>query len=341
MTSPGIDHPVAMRVDVAEFHDDAVFRPVVALTLALTAIAAVWSTPDWLSGVAVFLVIAALGIPHGALDHLASEALDGADEPRRRARFVVAYLAAMVAVALVWVAAAPLALVAFLVISIHHFGQSDLAYLRLGGRRQLVVQWSRGLFLIGLLLVAHVDAVAPTLGQLGGGDPAAWGWLADMRWWWCGLLVVQHLAVGAVVARRVDDRTIIVREAITVAVLTLLFVTVDPLLAFAVYFGLWHSLAHLLVLADLLGTAPHPVRSVARLAAPLTAVSLVGLAVASGTAVLLGRTELLVPIAIVFVSMLTVPHMVVVERMWRRPRPLDLRSAPRIGAVIQRKDLHP
>jgi Brp/Blh family beta-carotene 15,15'-monooxygenase len=320
MTSFRFDQPRAVHEDVAEFHDDAVFRPVVAVTLTITALAAVWSTPDWLSGVAVFVVIAALGIPHGAMDHLALEALDGAGAPRRRARFVAAYLAAMAAVALVWLAAPPLALVAFLVISIHHFGQSDLAHLRLGGRRQLVVQWSRGLFLIGLLLVAHIDEVAPTLGRLGGGDPAGWGWLVETRWWWCALLVVQHLAIGAAVARRVGDRTVVAREAITVAVLTLLFVTVDPLLAFAVYFGLWHSLAHLLVLADLLGTAPHPVRSVARLAAPLTATSLGGLAVASGTAVLLGRTELLVPIAIVFVSMLTVPHMVVVERMWRRPR---------------------
>jgi Brp/Blh family beta-carotene 15,15'-monooxygenase len=326
-----------MRADVAEFHDDAVFRPVVAVTLAITATAAVWSTPDWRSRVAVFAVIATIGIPHGALDHLASEALDGPGAPRRRARFVATYLAAMAAVALVWLAAAPVALMAFLVISIHHFGQSDLAYLRLGGRRQLVVQWSRGLFLVGLLLVAHIDEVAPTLGRLGGGDPAGWRWLVDAHWWWCALLVVQHLAVGAAVARRVGDRTVIAREAITIVVLTLLFVTVDPLLAFAVYFGLWHSLAHLLVLTDLLGTGRHPVRSVARLAAPLTAISLAGLAFAGGSAVVVGRTELLLPIAIVFVSMLTVPHMVVVERMWRRPpaRGNPRRPRTRISGTLE------
>jgi hypothetical protein len=35
-----------------------------------------------------------------------------------------------------------------------------------------------------------------------------------------------------------------------------------------------------------------------------------------------GRTELIVPAAIVFVSMLTLPHMFVVERMWRPGGPV-------------------
>jgi hypothetical protein len=38
----------------------------------------------------------------------------------------------------------------------------------------------------------------------------------------------------------------------------------------------------------------------------------------STVALLVERTDLIVPIVVVFISMLTVPHMVVVERMWRR-----------------------
>lgn len=86
----------------------------------------------------------------------------------------------------------------------------------------------------------------------------------------------------------------------------------------SVYFGLWRSLGHLLVIADLLGTDPSPVRSVARLAAPLSLVSLLGLAVVAGGAALAGRVDVLLPLVIVFVDMLTAPHMVVVERHWRR-----------------------
>ena len=295
------------------------FWPVVAGTVAVTAVAALSSPPGWLSVAVVITVVAVLGIPHGAVDHLVVEAIDGRPRQGSRRRFVGNYVLAMGGVGLVWLAAPPLALVVFIALSVHHFGQSDLAYVRLPDLSQLMLQWSRGLFLVGLPLVAHVTTVAPVIERLGGGDPSSWSWLADFWWLWCAVLVVQHAIVGTVVAPRVRDRVVIEREHVTVAVLTVLFVTVDPLIGFAVYFGLWHSLAHLRVLGDLLGTEPRRVRSLARLAAPVTAVSLTGLAVVTAGAAIAGRVDLLVPVVFVLVSMLTLPHMVVVERLWRRP----------------------
>jgi len=103
-----------------------------------------------------------------------------------------------------------------------------------------------------------------------------------------------------------------------VAALTALLLTADPLLAFAVYFGLWHSLTHLVVLADVIGTGPAPLRSVLRLAAPLTATSVGVLGLVVVGAVVTHRAEMIVPSVFVFVSMLTLPHMVMVERLWRR-----------------------
>ncbi len=299
------------------FRDPVVFRPVVATTILIAAVAALTTAPPaWFSATVVVAVVAVLGIPHGAVDHLVVEAIEGRSSGRWS--FVRNYVLAMAGVGLVWLAAPPLALALFLVLSVHHFGQSDLAYLQLPRPNQLAVQWSRGLFLVGLPLVAHLPTVAPIVERLGGGDPASWTWLADRWWLWAALLVAQHIAVGLVAGRTTADPLTLRREAVSVAALTALFLTTDPLVGFAVYFGLWHSLAHLLVLADLLGTRPKPVRSVARLAAPLTAVSLVGLGVVAGGIALAGRTDLLVPVVFVFVSMVTVPHMVVVEKLWRR-----------------------
>lgn len=301
----------------SRFHAPAVFVPVVATTVAVTIVAAATSPPTWLTAAVAIGVIAVLGIPHGAVDHLVVERLDGRSDTAARRRFVGRYVLAMAGMALVWLASPPLALAGFLVLSAHHFGQSDLAHIDLGGRRQLALQWSRGAFLVGLPLIAHLPTVSPIVERLGAGDPTAWPWLADARWVWCALLISQHAAVLATVAPAIGDRRVVRREIVSSVVLAALFLAVDPLLGFAVYFGLWHSLAHLGVLADVVGGGDRPVRSLARAAAPLTVVSLVGLAAVTATATIAGRTDLVLPAVFVFVSMLTVPHAVVVVRLWR------------------------
>lgn len=289
-------------------------RSVVATTLAVTALTAIWTPPGWLAAAVVVAVVAGLGIPHGAMDHLVAEAIDG-DTSRRR--FVGRYLVTIAAAALVWLIAPPVALLAFLVSSIHHFGRSDLAHLDLPSRRQRTIEWSRGLFVVGTPLAAHVTTVAPVVDRLGGVDPASSSWPVDGWWLWCALLVAQHAVVVAAVAPQLAARGVLGREALTIVTLTPLFLITDPLIGFAVYFGLWHSLAHLRVVSELLGATPGP-WPVARLAAPMTAVSLGGLGVVGAGAALAGRTDLVVPAIFVFVSVLTVPHMVVVERLWRR-----------------------
>lgn len=317
------------RPRVAQFHDPAVFRPVVAATALVAAVGTLVTPPDWLSVGVVLAVVALLGIPHGAVDHLVAAGLgDGARGTASRARFTRDYLLAMGGVGLVWLAAPAVALAVFIALSVHHFGQSDTARLGLGAPRQLVLQWSRGLFVVGLPLVAHVDDVAPVVERLGGGDPATWTWLTDHQVLWCAGLILQQLAAIAAFGPSIGARRALGQELVTVAALTALFLGTDPLVGFAVYFGLWHSLAHLLVLTDVLGTEPFPLRSVARLAAPVTAVSLVGLAAVAIGASLAGRPDLVLPMVFVFVSMLTAPHMVVVERLWRR-RPTAPVLAPR------------
>jgi Brp/Blh family beta-carotene 15,15'-monooxygenase len=298
------------------FHQARVFLPVVATTLAVIATALLAPESGSISAVVVVLTVALLGIPHGAVDHLAADAVGGPFDTSSRRRFSRSYVLVMLGVGLLWLVAPTLALVVFLAVSVHHFGQSDLAYLGLPPRRAAAVQWSRGLLLIGLPLVAHLESVSPVIERLGGGDPASWAWLAD--WWvaWTAVLITQHLVIGWTLTRSDVDRTTLAREAVTVIVLTTLFLTADPLIGFAVYFGLWHSLAHLFVLGRLLGAEPAPLRSVVRLAAPLSAVSILGIVAVVIAAATTNRTDLIVPLTFVFVSMLTLPHMLVVERIW-------------------------
>jgi Brp/Blh family beta-carotene 15,15'-monooxygenase len=308
----------------------AVFWSVVTLTALVTVTALITPSNDTVSVAIVVLVIALFGIPHGSVDHLVAAKFDS-DRPSsswldratpiRQLRFHLFYIAAMIAYGFVWLAIPAVALVGFLLLSVHHFGQSDLAHLRIDRWHQLAIQLSRGLFVVGLVLVANLAAVGPVIERMGGFDPTSWPWLAGHTVAWSVALVGQQLVVGLFVAPRIGDRTTIRRELITTISLTALLVATDPLVGFAVYFGLWHSLNHLNVLADVLrpraSSAALTPTAFARLAAPRSIVSIATMAILIGIAQFLGHTELIVPVTLVFISMLTLPHMIVVERLWQ------------------------
>lgn len=311
------------------FHRAKIFGSVLFLTALIAAVGSeglraetAGSLSVW-SILVLFLVIAVLGIPHGSVDHLIAERTQAASGTVFSAvGFNVRYLGAMLGYGLVWLVWPGLAVGIFLLLAVHHFGQSDLAYLRLATAPQMAVQWSRGAFVIGAPLIAHVTAVSPVISDLGGGEPATWPWLVDNGWMWFLFLIGQHVLIGGVVALTAAQPAAVVREILGVAVLSVLFWRTDPLLGFAVYFGLWHSVAHLLVVLDALGprTASRqalPVREFVRVAAPRSLISVIATIFFAGVAVLFGRSELLLPAVFVTVSLLTLPHMVVVEQLWR------------------------
>jgi beta-carotene 15,15'-dioxygenase len=316
------------------------FRPVAGVTAIASLAAATLPAPSTtVSFVIAATVVVLVGIPHGAVDHLVANATSA--DPTAAAvtdrfdwPFHVRYVSTIVTALLVWAIAPTLALAMFLLASIHHFGQSDLAWCRLPTGHQLPLQWSRGLLLVGLPLVAHLDVVAPTIERLGGGRPDEWRWLADHTGAWSAVLILQHVVVGAMVvaAVAVADRASgldvmwIRRELVGVAVLVALFVFADPLVGFAVYFGLWHSLGHVLVVRQTLGGQRSPEslaigwRAFGRLALPRTLLSTLGVVGVVGAFYAAGRPDGAVAALFVLVSVITVPHLVVVERLWRAQR---------------------
>lgn len=310
------------------------FRPVAGVTAIAALAAAMLPAPSaTVSFVIVAAVVLLVGIPHGAVDHLVANATTA--DPTAAARidrfdwpFHLRYVSTILAALVVWALAPAAALVAFLLLSIHHFGQSDLAWCRLPTRHQLVLQWSRGLLLVGLPLVAHLDVVGPTIDRLGGGRPDEWPWLADHVVGWSAALIVQHMVVGAVSGAVASRRSGLVatwvrREMVGVVVLVALFVFADPLIGFAVYFGLWHSLGHVLVVRQTLGEQRGPGAPAigwgefGRLALARTLLSTLGVVGVVGAFYATGRSGDAVAALFVLVSVITVPHLVIVERLWR------------------------
>jgi Brp/Blh family beta-carotene 15,15'-monooxygenase len=288
--------------------------------------------------------VVVLGVPHGAVDHLAVPRSRGEAVTRRWLAAVGGlYLVAGGLYALVWFTAPVAAVVGFILLTWAHWGQGDLYPLVAltpdgypGGRlHRLLTALTRGSLPMLVPLVAFPDQYELVVGTLvglfdaGAAEALSAAFTAETRRL-VGLalaaLAGTTLAVG-LASTDAGDRRGWLLDAGETLLLVAFFASVPPILAVGLYFCVWHSLRHvarLLAVDEDAGAAlerrqyGRALWSFARDAAPLTA----------GALAFLGPLYLLVPGSVsaplellgtylVLIAVLTLPHVVVVAWMDR------------------------
>jgi Brp/Blh family beta-carotene 15,15'-monooxygenase len=308
-------------------------------------LATVPTTLHYLPLVASALV---LGLPHGAVDHLAlPRARSRPVTPAALARVGALYLVVGGAYAVCWALAPAPAFGLFIALTWAHWGQGDVhALVELVGvdhlrtrRQRFLTALVRGGLPMLVPLLAFPEwyrAVAlelvglfgpPTLGVAG------WLFTAEARLVLgaaFAALTVGTLALGMV---RATDRRGVAVDAGETALLWAAFLTAPSVFAIGVYFCLWHALRHLgrlalvddraaAALAD--GRLGPALARVGRDALPLTLAALL-LLVGWYRLVPASPTDVpgVVAVYLALVAVLTAPHVVVValmdraERVWR------------------------
>lgn len=292
------------------------------------------------------LVISALvlGLPHGAIDHLAiprtrGEAVTG----RWLAAIGALYLVVGGAYAVVWFLAPVIAVGGFILLTWAHWGQGDVYPLvaLAGGEHpagrigRLLTAATRGSLPMAVPFVAFPDQYELVVGTLAGlFDPAAPAALSAVFTPTARAVVAAVIAALAClsvaigfVATGGGDRRAVTLDAAETVLLVAFFSTVPPILAIGLYFCVWHALRHI---ARLLAVDPAAAASLrarrygaalasfTRDAAPLTAASL-GLLVLLYFAVpgTVADPLDLVGTYLVLIAVLTLPHVVVVTVMDR------------------------
>jgi len=237
-------------------------------------------------------LILLLGVPHGAFDVVLARKLFGVADFKGWALFSLFYIGLSALVVGLWYVAPSLFLCVFLAFAALHFGVIVLPALWHGAELQR---------LLGLVAgPASAALVAPVLSQLA---PV-----------WLGATVLA-CALQARTARL---------AALEFAALAALAVTAPPLLTFTVYFCAMHSPRHILrTLASLRGADARNALALAiwPTAAVLAAAVLIGW-LASGVPI---ETRVM---QLVFVGLaaLTLPHMVLLERLRRSGLPTEFRQ---------------
>lgn len=281
------------------------------------------------------LSVVLFGLPHGALDHLVPSRLRRqAPTPRRVLPLIGGYLGLVVVYLLLWVVAPAVALVAFLVIALLHWGQGDyfalLAFLRRPLPRTVAgvaLLWLvRGALPIAFSALMHPAAFAAAARGIAG----TWGshatWTLSPLLQAGSLTLFAALVLGyivlAIAAHHRAPSYLFWTDLGEIALLFVFFWAVPPLVAVGVYFCLWHSTRHIarLMLAREanLGLIErrrvlYCLRGVARDALPMSlgAIALFGmLAVLRPLA--LGRLDGLIWLYLALIAALTLPHAVLV-----------------------------
>jgi Brp/Blh family beta-carotene 15,15'-monooxygenase len=271
--------------------------------------------------VVVALIALAVGIPHGALDHLVTL-------PRSSATKMSLFIAIYVAVAAIAVIALltwnVIGFILVVVMSAVHFGIGDAAFIsEIDRRSESSKRFQKYLYATaaGTLPVVIPLVSEKSTSALEKVNPALVNWHQglnnDLLLW---TMLVTAFALLRLIQRRRDG------EAIDLVLLYLLAVTAPPLVAFAVYFGCWHAMRHT---ARLTLTLPSSQAAFAggssrkaffRAVLPGTP-ALIGTFVIAALIVLFRGDSLddqFLWVTLVVVWALTVPHMAVTARLDRK-----------------------
>jgi Brp/Blh family beta-carotene 15,15'-monooxygenase len=189
--------------------------------------------------VVVAIIALAIGIPHGALDHLVT--LPKA-APLKMAAFILIYVAVAVVAVIGILQFNTIGFIIVLFMSAIHFGIGDAAFISEIDRRTApATKLNRWFYIpaagftpvfIPLVNSASTDALASV-------NPALINWHQgfDSQI----LIAVTTISLLAILVMIVNKRT---REALDLTLLLLLAHIAPPLIAFAVYFGCWHAMRH-------------------------------------------------------------------------------------------------
>jgi len=193
----------------------------------------------WQVGFAVIAL--AIGIPHGAVDHLV--ALPATSKPKL-ALLIFGYIAIAVLAVLAILHWNKLGFQLVLAMSAFHFGFGDAAFIaeqdRLSGRRRLKPK-TQNMFAISsgsipVLIPLLNESTASALREI---NPLLITWASDIA---PQLKFLVAFFFVTTLVLLINEKRL--REVIDLSLLAALALIAPPLVAFAVYFGCWHAMRH-------------------------------------------------------------------------------------------------
>ncbi|HKL16177.1 MAG TPA: Brp/Blh family beta-carotene 15,15'-dioxygenase [Balneolaceae bacterium] len=302
-------------------HSDKRLNLITAGT-ALTFILGALFFPSFIKSAEIWVVVLSvliIGIPHGAIDHIMAAELFSLNQTLKdHLIFYSSYLLIMFIIGALWIFLPEAGMALFLIISIYHFGQADMEdFLKEREPVNRLFYSARGLLIIGLIVFSEPTTTYPIMADamqmntlvLSDFMPSANSSL------WILIGFYGLISVFGIVTGRVENVPNFVIDSL---LLTLFLWVTGPLIGFAVYFALWHSAGHINEMREFFESRGKSL-SVAQFykkATPFTLVSIVGLLLLLLINVQINLENRFLSLMFILISVLTLPHMLIVEKMY-------------------------
>ena len=271
--------------------------------------------------VVIAVIALAIGIPHGALDHLVTLPKSSA---LKMAGFITVYVAVAVIAVILLLTWNVVGFIFVVAMSAVHFGIGDAAFISEMDRRsanpkpfpRYFYAAAGGALPVVIPLVSEKSSAA-----LERVNPVLVNWHQGLN----DVLLILTLAIFAIALLHLFQKHRM-SDAIDLSLLYLLALTTPPLVAFAVYFGCWHAMRHTARLTLVLPRSQKAFAEGRSTDAFLSAIwpglpALIGTFVVAGIVIFFrggSVSEQFLWITLVIIWALTVPHMAVTARLDRK-----------------------
>jgi Brp/Blh family beta-carotene 15,15'-monooxygenase len=265
------------------------------------------------------VMIAMTGIPHGALDHVIAKAnAEREKKPFSIQLFLSRYLIATLAYGLCWAFFPSVSLLVFLLISAWHFGETDIAAAGSHPTWNLA-RFTWGSFVLLLILLSHQSDTTLVMERITQNSPVVLRiWEMASAQYVSIILTMAILSVLMIfIAMRQQSTSISLFQALNLALILLLCTQLPLLPSFALYFSGWHAIRSFDIIFRFLNGDKEkeqiaPMR-VWKDALPMTFLACFFFIFMAYIWNALGLKADPIPILFVFLSIITLPHLDVMD----------------------------
>jgi Brp/Blh family beta-carotene 15,15'-monooxygenase len=291
--------------------------------------------PENIQWIIFAITILLAGIPHGALDHLVAQQNSTLQHQKFSSiQFYITYLSRMILYGICWYFFPSFSLLLFIVLSAFHFGETDLSLpVTIIKKSATFLQTTYGLLIVLVLLLTHAQEVLPILSLIEkqNGDFLAMIFNTNTSIFiLIGILILLLISFFWIHQSHPLSTKWYLTIFIRTVFLLMIIVSLPLPLAFAFYFGCWHSLQSLENIRQHLSNTNAGVISFTGLlkkCIPYSVIAFSGIAILILIATYLKTESVFLFFFFVGIAILTAPHLEVMSHMYEHLRKKDTISA--------------